>query len=167
MVGNSVASIPKRSAENKKASHPSQGLHIFPLLETKMTFQPEDEGNHQLNHYQGTFPSAYLCPAPLEVDQVTALKQLAKAAFGVLGCLDFGEVVFRLDENDHHKLYIIKVNPLPSLHPSQAALCLAAAGDGWRYDELISRILREARQRHQLTPQTSYQRQLMGINGYW
>lgn len=166
IVGNSAASILKHSPEDKKAPYLSQGLHIFSPSEPKMTFQPVDEDPHQVNHCQGTLPSSYFCPAPLEVDQVAALKRLAAAAFRVMGCLDFGEVIFRLDENDHHKPYIVQVSPLPSLNPSQA-LYLAAAGDGWRYDELINRILMEAQQRHQLMPQTNYQRQLMGINGYW
>ncbi|NIN69844.1 MAG: D-alanine--D-alanine ligase, partial [Anaerolineae bacterium] len=69
-------------------------------------------------------------------EQVEELNWLAAATFRVTGCLDVARVDFRLDVNDGDKPYILEVNPLPGLNPGYSDLCIEAAVDGWRYEEL-------------------------------
>ena len=50
----------------------------------------------------------YLCPAPIDDEQVDELNWLAAAVFRVTGALDVARVDFRLDINDNLKPYIRK-----------------------------------------------------------
>jgi D-alanine-D-alanine ligase len=67
-----------------------------------------------------------------------------------MDCLDVARVDFRLDANDGNKPYILEVNPLPGLNPDYSDLCIEATADGWRYEQLINRILDDAIERYQI-----------------
>jgi D-alanine-D-alanine ligase len=92
----------------------------------------------------------YMCPAPLNDDQLEDLSWLAAATFRVTGCLDVARVDFRLDANDGDRPYILEVNPLPGLNPGYSDLCIEATADGWTYEELINEILELAADRYGL-----------------
>jgi D-alanine-D-alanine ligase len=49
-----------------------------------------------------------------------------------------------LDATQNEQPYILEINPLPGLTPGYSDLCLEAEADGWQYEALINRILREA-----------------------
>lgn len=90
----------------------------------------------------------YRCPAPLSDEQVAQLEWLTAAVFRVTGCLDVARVDYRLDARHGDEPYILEVNPLPGLNPGYSDLCIEAEADGWRYAELINRILAEACRRY-------------------
>ena len=71
--------------------------------------------------------------------------QLALAAWRGLGCRDGGRVDVRADSNG--VLNFIEVNPLPGIHPSRSDLPIMAGLAGWKYVELIARIVESASRR--------------------
>jgi D-alanine-D-alanine ligase len=155
VIGNLTAPVARRVPEDEDAPRILRGLHIFPPLEIDMGAYPIEEAGVYTNRIKVEMAHDfhYLCPAPLSEDQVEELNWLAAATFRVMGCFDVARVDFRLDANDGNKPYILEINPLPGLNPEYSDLCIEAKADGWRYDQLINRILDEAIQRYQLIPQ--------------
>lgn len=154
VIGNLDLPVARRIPEDEDAPRISRGLHLFPPLEVNMAAYPAEEAGLYTSRIKVDLAEDfhYLCPAPLNPDQIEDLNWLTAATFRVMGCLDVARVDFRLDANDGDKPYILEVNPLPGLNPDYSDLCLEAAADGWRYDELINRILDEAVERYGLTP---------------
>lgn len=101
--------------------------------------------NEDLNDYH------YHCPALLTKKQTDTLQTLAARVFEVLGCLDVSRVDIRLDETDGYKPYVLEINPLPGLTPGFSDLCLEALGMGWKYEELIKKIITSAIKRNKLS----------------
>jgi D-alanine-D-alanine ligase len=121
-------------------------LHIFPVLEVDMTSYPTEEGGIYSSRLKVDLADTFynICPAPLTDDQVAELKRLTLETFRVIGCHDVARVDFRLDATQNEQPYILEINPLPGLTPGYSDLCLEAEADGWQYEALINRILREA-----------------------
>lgn len=90
----------------------------------------------------------YMCPAPLEPNQVEELNWLTAAVFRVCGCYDVSRVDFRLDESDNYKPYILEINPLPGLAPVISDLVIEAEAIHIHHAELVNRILDAALKRH-------------------
>ena len=85
------------------------------------------------------------CPALVPNDMRDRIVSIAVAAYGALGCRDWGRVDVRLDGNGTP--HVIEVNPLPGVIPDAAEnSCFprAAATAGIAYDELIQRVVRIA-----------------------
>jgi D-alanine-D-alanine ligase len=154
VIGNLASPVAWRIPEDDEAPRISRGLYFFPPLEVDMSAYPAEEAGIYTGRIKVELAHEfhYLCPAPLSAEQVEELNWLAAATFRVTGCLDVARVDFRLDANDAHKPYILEVNPLPGLNPHYSDLCIEATADGWRYEELVNRILEEAVDRYQLTP---------------
>jgi D-alanine-D-alanine ligase len=154
VVGNLASPVAWRIPEDEEAPRISRGLHFFPPLEVDMAAYPAEEAGIYTSRIKVELAHEfhYLCPAPLNEEQVEELNWLAAATFRVTGCLDVARVDFRLDANDGDRPYILEVNPLPGLNPHYSDLCIEAAADGWRYEELVNRILEEAIERYQLAP---------------
>jgi D-alanine-D-alanine ligase len=152
VIGNLVSPVAWRIPDDGEAPRISRGLHFFPPLEVDMTAYPVEEAGVYTSRIKVELAHEfhYLCPAPLSPEQVEELNWLTAATFRVTGCLDVARVDFRLDANDGDKPYILEVNPLPGLNPHYSDLCIEAAADGWRYEELVNRILDEAVDRYQL-----------------
>jgi D-alanine-D-alanine ligase len=152
IVGNLKTPVARRIPEDQETARVFKGLHFFPPLEVDLAAYPAGEAGVYTNRIKMDLAHEfhYLCPAPLKESQIETLNWLAAATFRVLGCLDVARVAFRLDANDYDKPYILEVNPLPGLDPDYSDLCIEATAAGWRYEELINRILDEAIQRHQL-----------------
>ena len=152
IVGNLTAPVAKRIPEDEDAPRILRGLDIFPPLEINMAAYPEEEAGLYTSRIKVDMAHDfhYLCPAPLTEDQVEDLNWLAAATFRVMGCHDVARIDFRLDANDGDKPYILEINPLPGLNPGYSDLCVEATAYGWRYDQLINRILDEAIERHQI-----------------
>ena len=152
VVGNLVSPVAWRIPEDDEAPRISRGLHFFPPLEVDMAAYPAEEAGVYTSRIKVDLAHEfhYLCPAPLSGDQVEELNWLTAATFRVTGCLDVARVDFRLDADDRHKPYILEVNPLPGLNPRYSDLCIEAVADGWRYEELVNRILEEAIERYGL-----------------
>jgi D-alanine-D-alanine ligase len=151
VVGNLTPPVAWRVPEDEEAPRISRGLHFFPPLEVDMAAYPVEEAGIYTGRIKVEMAHEfhYLCPAPLSTEQVEELNWLAAATFRVTGCLDVARVDFRLDANDADQPYILEVNPLPGLNPQYSDLCIEAAADGWRYEELVNRILEEAIERCQ------------------
>ncbi|MHB8835583.1 MAG: D-alanine--D-alanine ligase [Candidatus Methylomirabilia bacterium] len=84
----------------------------------------------------------YLVPAPLTVRQASRTRELALAAHRALGCRGASRVDFRLDERGRPQL--IEVNTIPGM-TATSLLPKSAAAAGIGFDELVSRILADAR----------------------
>jgi D-alanine-D-alanine ligase len=152
VVGNLHPPVAWRIPEDEEAPRISRGLHFFPPLEVNMAAYPLEEAGIYTSRIKVELANDfhYFCPAPLSAEQVEELNWLTAATFRVTGCLDVARVDFRLEANDGDKPYILEINPLPGLNPHYSDLCIEAAADGWRYEELVNRILDEAIERHQL-----------------
>jgi D-alanine-D-alanine ligase len=150
VVGNLTPPVAWRMPEDDEAPRISRGLHFFPALEVDMAAYPAEEAGIYTSRIKVELAHEfhYLCPAPLNEEQVGELNWLTAATFRVTGCLDVARVDFRLDANDEDKPYILEVNPLPGLNPHYSDLCIEAAADGWSYQELVNHILEEAIERY-------------------
>ena len=152
IVGNLAAPSARRIPEDDETSRIFEGIYFFPPLERNTASPATDETVLYLNNQAQialTHNSPHLCPAPISEQQLERLNWLAATAFRVMDCHDVARIDLRLDGNDNDKPYILDVNLLPGLSPDYSDLCLAANANGWRYEELINRILDEAFKRHQ------------------
>lgn len=84
----------------------------------------------------------YLVPAPLTDRQTARTRELALAAHRSLGCRGASRVDFRLDERGRPQL--LEVNTIPGM-TATSLLPKSAAAAGVGFDELVTRILAEAR----------------------
>jgi D-alanine-D-alanine ligase len=152
MVGNLRSPVAWRIPEDEEAPRILKGLHFFPALEVDMAAYPEEEAGIYTSRIKTVMAHDfhYLCPAPLDDDQLDELNWLAAAVFRVTGSLDVSRVDFRLDANDGDKPYVLEINPLPGLNRGYSDLCIEAAADGWSYEKLINDILYLAAERYGL-----------------
>jgi len=91
--------------------------------------------------------AAYLCPAEIDPVLEGRLKELALRTYRAMECLDFGRVDFRVDA--HGKLYVLEINPLPSLS-TEDVFSIVAKYQGQTYEKLIQRIVGSAIKRLRL-----------------
>ena len=83
----------------------------------------------------GTHP---VCPAPLDEAATARLQTLAGEAWRAVGGTGYGRVDLRMDGAGTP--HVLEVNPNADLAPD-AGLARMAAAAGWRYGELVERIL--------------------------
>ena len=95
--------------------------------------------------FQST-PGVY--PADFDPDVAERIRRLAAAAFEAVGCRDYARTDMRVGRNG--ELYVLEVNPNPSLIPDWA-LARAAALAGWPYAKLIQRFVKNAEERGPLS----------------
>jgi D-alanine-D-alanine ligase len=152
MAGNLVPPVAWRLPENEEAPRVQRGLRFLPPLEIDLGLYAEQEAGIYTQHAKVELADKlnYICPAPLDPDQVEELNWLAAATFRVTGCLDVARVDFRLDDADGDKPYILEINPLPGLSPGTSDLVIEADADGINHAELVNMILDEARERYGL-----------------
>jgi D-alanine-D-alanine ligase len=152
VLGNLTSPVAWRIPEDEEAPRIQRGLHFFPPLEVDMSRYPEEEKGVYTSRIKVDLAENfhYLCPAPLSPEMVEELNWLTAATFRITGCQDVARVDFRLDASDNNKPYILEINPLPGLNPGYSDLCVEAQADGWKYEELVNRILDEALDRYGL-----------------
>jgi D-alanine-D-alanine ligase len=92
-------------------------------------------------HYEGI---RTLLPAPLEESELRALEEVAKAAYALGGCRDYGRIDLRSRDG---VFYVLDVNPNADIS-MDASLACAAELAGYSYGETGSRIVRLAARRH-------------------
>jgi D-alanine-D-alanine ligase len=150
IVGNLVPPVAWRIPEDEEAPRVQHGLRFLPPLEIRLGTYAEEEGGVYTYHAKVDLADKldYVCPAPLDSDQVEELNWLAAATFRVTGCLDVARVDFRLDEADDDKPYILEVNPLPGLSPGISDLVIEAEADGISHTELVNMIFEQALERY-------------------
>jgi len=120
----------------------SIGLHRLPILELK-TEKSTTPGiySHAAKAQQLGEKGApeYVCPADVEPELAKKLHHLAFRGHIIIFATDVSRVDFRLDAEGNPRL--IEINPLPGLTPGYSDLCLQAAAEGIRYEDLILEIL--------------------------
>jgi D-alanine-D-alanine ligase len=118
------------------------GFHRLPILELK-TEKSATPGiySHAAKAQQLGEKGApeYICPADVEPDLAKKLHHLALRGHHLLFATDVSRVDFRLDADGNPRL--IEINPLPGLTPGYSDLCIQAAAEGIRYEDLILEIL--------------------------
>jgi len=100
----------------------------------------EYQGNAEL----GLVPTFY-CPARLEQEIETRVKETALKTHRAVGCLDISRTDIRLSPDGVP--YVLEINPLPGLNPKESNFPIMAYAAGMNYDELIDAILMSAAQR--------------------
>lgn len=93
------------------------------------------------DEYKGTVG---VCPAQIPLDVEKQAKEIALAAYRVMGCRDYARVDMRLDKNNN--LYVIEVNPNPDIS-DDAGFARSCRAYGLSFDEIINKIVEYALER--------------------
>ena len=81
----------------------------------------------------------YICPTVLEPQLERELLHIGLQAHIALGAHDVSRVDIRLDANGNPQL--MEINPIPGLTPGYSDICIQAAAEGIRHEDLILEIL--------------------------
>jgi D-alanine-D-alanine ligase len=151
VVGNLTSPVAWRLPEDEEAPRVQRGLTFLPPMEVDLD-RYESEGGIYTSRIKTELVHDFhwTCPANLDEALVEELEWLTAATFRVTGCRDVARVDFRLNRHDNDKPYILEINPLPGLNPEYSDLCIEARAAGWRYEQLVNRILDEALEREGL-----------------
>jgi D-alanine-D-alanine ligase len=120
----------------------ADGFHQMPVLELDTT-QAATPGIYsyaakaELPGQQGA--PEYICPTEIEPALESRLQYIGLQAYIVLGALDISRVDIRLDMDGNPQL--MEINPLPGLTPGYSDICIQAAAEEIRYEDLILEIL--------------------------
>jgi D-alanine-D-alanine ligase len=85
--------------------------------------------------------SEYICPAQLDEQVETDIKEFAQLVYEVLGCAGYARVDFRL--NPQNELYCLEVNTLPGM-TATSLVPKAAKAAGISFEQLLERIVKLA-----------------------
>jgi len=80
----------------------------------------------------------YVCPPKIDRALNDTLKETARRVYRIFECKDFGRVDFRTDAQGN--VYVLGINPLPSLHTADA-FGVTGAVIGKTYDDLVAMIV--------------------------
>jgi D-alanine-D-alanine ligase len=89
----------------------------------------------------------YVCPPDISERLAEQMKAYAVRAYQAVECRDFGRVDFRVDASDN--LYMLEVNPLPSLS-TEDVFPLVAKASHMTYEQLVLKIIDFALERYGL-----------------
>ncbi|MBP6179384.1 MAG: hypothetical protein KA473_16420 [Anaerolineales bacterium] len=118
------------------------GFHRFPVLEldSSRSVTPWVYGLEAKSKDVGADGSpGYFCPAEIEPELEKKLKYLALRAHQLINTLDVSRTDIRLDEEGNPR--VMEINTLPGLTPNYSDLCLQAAAEGIKYEDLVLDIL--------------------------
>jgi D-alanine-D-alanine ligase len=93
------------------------------------------------DYYEKTIP---VCPAPLEPELESKVKEIALACYKIMGCRDYARVDMRIDKNGNP--YVLEVNPNPDL-ARNAGFMRSASVYGLTPSETIVKIAELALER--------------------
>jgi D-alanine-D-alanine ligase len=88
----------------------------------------------------------YHVPPRCSSSTTRAVEELALAAYRALGCRDVARVDVRLTAQGEPRF--LEVNPLPGLNPATGDLVILCERSGLPYEELVARIVENARARY-------------------
>jgi len=103
----------------------------------------EYQGNTDL----GLIPTFH-CPARLDKNTEALVKEVALRTHKAVGCFDISRTDIRLSSDNIP--YVLEINPLPGLNPSESNFPIMAYAAGMKYEDLIEAILISALERSQL-----------------
>ena len=109
--------------------------HLYNIVSYQAKWDPLHESYHK------TIP---ICPAKLPKRVEEKAKQMALAAFKVMGVRDYSRVDMRLSKDNH--LYVLEVNPNPDLTEG-AGFMRSAATSGLSYAAALKKIVMFAYER--------------------
>mgnify|MGYP001619255658 FL=1 len=100
----------------------------------------EYQGNQEL----GLTPAFY-CPARLDAETETKIKEVALRTHQAVGCFDISRTDIRLSKDNIP--YVLEINPLPGLDPKESNFPIMAYAAGMKYEDIIEAILMSASER--------------------
>ena len=118
------------------------GFHRLPVLELDMTRSVTPKVYSQASKSKDVGEEGapgYICPADIDPELDKKLKHFALRAHLLLNALDISRTDIRLDGEGNPR--VMEINTLPGLTPNYSDLCLQAAAEGIRYEDLILEIL--------------------------
>jgi D-alanine-D-alanine ligase len=128
---------------------------VLPILEIDFS-TAEKSGEFfyswRMKEYQGDInlgltPTFY-CPARLDKDTEEKVKEAALKTHRATGCHDISRTDIRLSEDNIP--YVLEINPLPGLNPTESNFPIMAYAAGMKYEEIIEAILLSASKRRKL-----------------
>jgi len=136
-------------------------LKALPILEIDFS-NCRESGEYfyswRMKEYQGDLSQhldpQFYCPARLDEKTARGIMDIAKRSHAALGCCDFSRTDIRLSVDGVP--YVLEVNPLPGLDPTDSNFTYIAKAAGIEYAKLINTILHNAVER--------YNRKKEGIN---
>jgi len=112
----------------------------LPAIQLKTSHEFYDyDAKYQANDTQ------YLLPCGLDTDREQELQQLALKAFEILGCQGWGRVDVMQDEASG-KFWLLEANTSPGM-TDHSLVPMAAKANGLEFDQLVIKLLTEAKQR--------------------
>jgi D-alanine-D-alanine ligase len=125
---------------------------ILPILEIDFS-SCKESGEYfyswRMKEYQGDtalgLTPTFHCPARLDKETERLVKEIALRTHHAIGCYDISRTDIRL--SDDGVPYVLEINPLPGLDPSESNFPIMAYAAGIEYDDLIEAILVSAFQR--------------------
>jgi D-alanine-D-alanine ligase len=118
------------------------GFHRLPVLEldSSRAVTPNIYSQAAKSKDVGTDGApGYICPADISPELDKKLNHFALRAHQLLNALDVSRTDVRLESEGNPRL--IEINTLPGLTPNYSDLCIQAAAEGIRYEDLILEIL--------------------------
>jgi D-alanine-D-alanine ligase len=100
----------------------------------------EYQGNAEL----GLVPTFH-CPARLDEEIELLVKETALKTHRALGCFDISRTDIRLGKDNVP--YVLEINPLPGLNPSDSNFPIMAYAAGMQYEDIIDSIIMSASSR--------------------
>jgi len=100
----------------------------------------EFQGNAEL----GLVPTFH-CPARLDKDTEELVKEIAMKTHQAVGCCGISRTDIRLSKDNVP--YVLEINPLPGLNPTESNFPIMAYAAGMKYEDIIEAILMSASER--------------------
>ena len=128
---------------------------ILPILEIDFS-ECKKSGEYfyswRMKEYQGNTDLGLIptfhCPARLDKNTEASVKEVALRTHKAVGCFDISRTDIRLSSDNIP--YVLEINPLPGLNPSESNFPIMAYAAGMKYEDLIEAILMSALERSQL-----------------
>jgi len=89
----------------------------------------------------GLVPTFY-CPARLNKEEEMCVKEAALKTHQAVGCFDISRTDIRLSKDNVP--YVLEINPLPGLNPTESNFPIMAYAAGMKYEDIIEAILMSA-----------------------
>jgi len=124
-------------------------VQILPILEIDFS-TCEKSGEYfyswRMKEYQGDVglglvPTLY-CPARLNKEEEMCVKEAALKTHQAVGCFDISRTDIRLSKDNVP--YVLEINPLPGLNPTESNFPIMAYAAGMKYEDIIESILMSA-----------------------
>lgn len=118
-------------------------LKALPISEIDFSKMPENLYNivsYQAKwdpHHESYHKTIPKCPAKFPKKVEVKAKEIAIAAFRIMGCRDYARVDMRLSKEN--KLYVLEVNPNPDLTDG-AGFMRSAGAEGYSYAQALKKI---------------------------